>query len=207
MAGEVVGGVQPKSLTGGHLKDSANILRTQMQGVSLDIFELDLFRSRKHDDLSAGLPSAPTGTYLGIVTGTYGSGAPTIQTGDLKAAGATTRRLRQIVSLPNYYVAGEQSSIYVAAGMDTTIADGSATLLVEAYEIEDDGTLGSNLAGAAQDINSLTPATLNFPLTSTGLVPGSRLDVRMSITVTDAATATAVIGKLLAAYLKCKVQP
>lgn len=207
--GNIINGIiQPGTVLGTDLSSSANLARSQMAPVTLDVFPIDLLSLREWDHLGVNLPETPATTYLGIVTGaTYGTNAPSVQTGDLKAT-TTTRRARCIVQLPNYYVAAAQASIYAIAKMLTTVADGSCVLTVEAYQIKDDGTVSGQLVtGGAQSINNLSFQTLNFPLTTSGLTPGSRLDVRFSITVTDSATATAVVGFLNALYLKCNVQP
>lgn len=207
--GQVINGIlAPKSVTAADLADAANLVRTQMAPVTLDIFPIDLLSLREWDALAVTLPATPTSTYLGVTTGaTYGTNPPSLQTGDLKAT-TTTRRGRCIIQLPNYYVAAAQVSIYAIAKMLTTVADTSSLLTVEAYQLNDDASLSGQLVtGGAQSINSLSLGTKNFPLTTTTLVPGSRLDCRFSITVTDAATVTAVIGYIHALYLKCNVQP
>lgn len=140
---------------------------------------------------------APTSTDdLRLVGGTFATGVPSIQTGDLKNAGATTRYARVQVQLPPEYVAGETVSIKVNAGMVTTVASASATIDFEVYK-SDRGILisGSDLcATAAQSINSTTFADLTFNITATSLSPGDILDIKMAIAVNDSATVTSVIG-------------
>lgn len=133
---------------------------------------------------------------LGISTGgTYGTNAPYISAGDLKTAGATTRRARFLFTLPPEYVAGQSVRLVAASGMVTTAADGSCTVDFEAYASDKDGTIGGSdlVTTAATSINSTTFAERNFEVTSTSLTPGDVLDIRVSIACSDAATATAVI--------------
>jgi hypothetical protein len=133
---------------------------------------------------------------LALVGGTFGTAHPSIQTGDLKNAGATTRYARIVLTLPHSYVAAETIKIRLSAGMLTTVASSAATVDVEAYRHDEDTTLtGSDIcATAAQSINSLTFANKDFVITSTTLGPGDSIDVRIAIAVNDSATATAVIG-------------
>lgn len=207
-AGEVVGNLANGSVKDQHVNAAAGIQASKLATRSLANFPQSLLALRKWDALEQLLPASAATTYLGLVTGTYGTNPPQAQTGDLKAAGATTRRARTLVILPDNFVASGNITIRCNAGMKTTVADTSATVLVEAYQLNDDGTLSANLVTtAAQSINSLTYANKDFALTTTGLVAGSRLDVRVSITVTDAASVTAVIGLLHDLVLRCDVQP
>lgn len=147
------------------------------------------------DTTGQPLPSAATGTILTLAPGTYGTGAPALSAGDLKAAGATTRRARCVMPLPAEYVAGQTVQIRASAGMLTTVADTTCTLAIEAYKVARDSTVGgsSNLVTtSAQTINSLTFADKVYAVTPAGLSPGDQLDIRVSIACNDAATATAV---------------
>jgi hypothetical protein len=81
--------------------------------------------------------------------------------------------------------------------METTGASASATLDVEVDKSDRAAGLGSDLcATAAQTINSLTFANKDFTITPTGLSAGDVLDVRLTVTVTDSATATAVTASI-----------
>jgi hypothetical protein len=150
---------------------------------------------RVWDAFGTLLPATPANDDLGIVGGTFGSASPSIQTGDLKSAGATSRRARVTFSLPPEYVAGQSVTIRAHAGMLTTVADASATIDFEVYKSDDEAGIGSDLcATAAQSINSLTLSDKDFAITATGLAPGDTLDIRMTVAVNDAATGTAVAG-------------
>lgn len=145
---------------------------------------------------------------LGITAGTFGTGCPYITAGDLKTAGATTRRARFLVQLPHEYVAGQSVRIALAAGMLTTVADGSCTVDVEAYKVAEDTLVtGSDLVTtSATTINSLVFGDKTFDITGTALAPGDLLDVRVSVVCTDTATVTAVTPAIAAAKLQCDVK-
>lgn len=170
--------------------------RTFVQEITLAESAVRLDSMRVWDDLSALLPGTPASDDLGIIEGTFGTDAPTIQTGDAKAA-TVTRRMRFQFPLPKEYIAGQDVQVQIRAGMVTTISDSTATVDVEAYAYDGDGAVGSDLCTtAAQTINSLVKDNRNFVITATALSPGDVLDVRVTVAITDSATATAVIGEI-----------
>lgn len=149
---------------------------------------------RKWDELHTNLPGTAATDDLALVgSTTFGTDGPHISAGDLKAAGATTRRMRALIPLPAEYVAGQTVSLRFSAGMDTNPADTSCTIDVEAHLHDDEQGVGSDIcATAAQSMNSTTFADKTFEITPTTLAAGAVLDVRVSITCTDAATGTEV---------------
>lgn len=179
-----------------HVSASAEIAHSKMAQRSAVLISINPTDWRTWDALGTNLPGTPAADDLGIVTGTWGTDAPYIGTGDLKAAGATTRRAAGFMVLPEDYEAAETVMIRAWAGMTTTVADTSATIDFEAWRIDKDGTLGAAdlVTTAATSINSLTADDKDFVVTSSGLTPGDVLYVRMSVAVNDAATGTAVIG-------------
>lgn len=171
------------------------------------VYELPMQDMRIWDAFQTGLTTAASDD-LGIATGTFGTGLPYITTGDLKAAGSTTRRARILFTLPPEYVAGQPIVINCHAGMVTTVAGTAATVDVEAY-LSGANTLVSGVdlvATAAITINSLTFADKEFTITATDLEPGDILDLRISVLVNDAATVTAVIGAIAHAEMWLTVQ-
>lgn len=175
----------------------------------LQAFPIPLTDFRVWDALQTLLPGTPSADDLGLVGGTFGTATPSIRTEDLKAAGATNKRARFLVQLPWEYVAGESVTIRLKAGMITTVASSSATIDVEAYKLQadPDDAIGSDLVSTdAGNINSTTFADINFTITPTSLSPGDILDVRVTIAVNDAATATAVIAAFTSAKLLCDVR-
>lgn len=163
---------------------------------------VDLERFRVWDAYQTAL-GTPATDDLGIGTGTFGTGLPYLSAGDLKAAGATTRRARCLVQLPPEYVAGQTVQLWLYAGMLTTVADVSCTVDVEVYKsAQDTLKTGSDLVvTAATTINSLTFGAKAFDLTATSLSAGDWLDIRVSIACNDAATVTAVTPAIAHAEL------
>ena len=183
------------------------IQRSGLQQENFASYSVDLVNLRVWDAFQTALGTAASDD-LGVATGTFGTGLPYVSTGDLKAAGATTRRARFVFQLPAEYVAGESVRITANAGMVTTVADTSCTLDFEAYKSNRDTTkTGSDLVTtSATTINSLTFAAKDFDITATSLSPGDILDVRVSIACTDAATVTAVIGALADLQMKLDIK-
>lgn len=170
--------------------------RSELTQENLAVYPLQHTDWRVWDAVQTNLPGTGATDDLAIIGGTLGTGVPSIQTGDLKAAGATTRYARIQFQLPPEYVAGETVTLRANAGMVTTVADTSATIDFQVYK-SDRGILisGSDIcATSATTINSLTFGNKDFTITAATLSPGDILDIRMAIAVNDAATGTAVIG-------------
>lgn len=163
------------------------------------VFPVPLTDARVWNAIATVLPGTSAADDLGLDGGTFGTTPPTIRTYDVKAAGAVTLYARfPNVRIPDNYDAGFTVTLRFVAGMITTDSDGTATLDVEAWRIDDDNTLGATdlYAGSALDINNTTFANKDFVLTPTTLNPGDLIDVRVAISVNDGATATAVIGAI-----------
>lgn len=159
-------------------------------------------------DSGQPLPAAGANDDLGFYAGTWATKNLYVGAGDVKTQSGT-RRARFQVALPENYVAGQPVTITLAAGMITTIADGSCTVDVEAYLVgRTTSKSGSDLVTtAAIDINvDTTFADRDFALTSTALQPGDVLDVRVSIAYADTATGTAVDPAIAAIDLTMKVR-
>ena len=185
--------VQTASVTGAMLVPAAEILRSQLKQEALAVYPVNLANLRVHDAIATNLPASAATDDLGFDTGTFGTEAPHVTAGDLKAAGATTRYARFLVALPAEYDSAETVQIRVNTKMETTIADTTCTVDVEAYEVASDLTVGSDLCTtAAQDMNSTSAADKDFTISATSLLPGDVLDVRVAIACNDAATGTAV---------------
>ncbi|MEO1063754.1 MAG: hypothetical protein AAFZ07_20240 [Actinomycetota bacterium] len=147
------------------------------------------------DDFTARLPAAAANDDLGLVTGTWGTHVPTVQAGDLKGVGATTRRAGFLWPLPPNYDLAQSLSCRIRAGMQTTVADNACTLDLEVFLVGQDGNVdGADLyADPAIDVNQLAEADREFELTGSGLSErGLVLMGRISLTCNDAATGTAV---------------
>lgn len=198
---EVVGSVKATDGLGNPLD------RTYLKEDPLAVFPIPFESFRVHDALQTVLPGTSASDDLGLYGGTFGTSQPLIRTYDVKAAGSLTLRARVLVRLPECYVAAESVKIRLAAGMVTTIADVACTVDVEAYRVGKDNSLGSDLcATSATTMNSLTFANKDFTITAASLSAGDVLDVRVTIAVNDAATATAVIAAIAAADLLCDIK-
>lgn len=163
----------------------------------LAAYPIPLTEFRTWDALATNLPATGATDDLALTTGTLGTDMPSIQTGDLKAAGATTRYARLQIALPPEYVAGQSVQLRASAGMKTTVSDGTATIDFQVYSSDRDTTVSSDLCTtSATSINSTTFSDKDFNITATALTPGTLLDIRVAIAINDAATATAVIGCL-----------
>jgi len=177
--------------------------------VALQAFPIPLTSFRVFDNMAALLPTAGLTDDLGLVEGVHGTATPSLQTEDLKAAGATNNSARVLVQLPWNYITGNNVTLRFKAGMITTVSDGTATLdcLVFKNQGDPDDAIGSDLyAGAAVTINSTTFADIDFAITAAALVPGDILDVKITTAINDGATATAVIGGITSAKLLCDVR-
>ncbi len=212
MAGEITAGsLRALSINNGHIATAAGIERTKLATEALTVFPQDILNLRVWDAVGSLLPTAGASDDLGLITGTWATGPTQVQTGDLKSvAGPTTRRCGTILRVPENYVAGGGLQIRCRAGMKTTVADTTATIDVEAYEILSDGTLSGSptdlVQTSATTINSLTYADKSFILDPTDLAPGDRLAVRFSIAIADAAGVTAVIGVLHSYAIACDIK-
>ena len=80
---------------------------------------------------------------------------------------------------------------------------------VECYKMAQDGTngMGADICEtAAISIKSLIFGDRDFDITATTLSPGDWLDIRITINIVDSATATAVIGAILATEMKLDIK-
>lgn len=151
---------------------------------------------------------APAGAVLGVVRGTPGTDSIRLQCVDQKAnGGATSIVCLTTMTLPPEYVDGETVQVVLNCKMVTTVSDTSAVVDLEAWPDDGDGTVSADIcATAAQSINSLTAAAKTFTLTPTSLVAGSKIHLRFTITINDAATGTAVIGQINRAYFLADIK-
>lgn len=147
---------------------------------------------RVHDALGSLLPAAGANDDLGLASGTFGTSAPYLSTGDVKAAGCTmyARVLWPVIGHPNIQTA----KLRVNAGMVTTVSDGTSTLDVEVFRQA--APTVDICETAAQSIKSLTAADKDFTLKVSDLANGDVLDIRLKVVVADAATVTAVIATI-----------
>lgn len=198
--------IPSNEIVNSQINASANIERSKLAQESLK-FNVPLELLRVHDAFQTDLPTTASSDDLGLIVGTFGTDAITVQTSDAKNT-SVTQRARFTCALPHNYVAGQALSIAAWAGMKTTVASSSATIDFEVYAKNDStGLVGSDLVTtSATSINSLTAAAKEFTITPTGLNPGDELDIRVTIAITDSATPTAVIGRIMKLYLILNVK-
>lgn len=179
-------------IANGDIAANANIETTKIEQRVLAEYHVPWSAFRVWDALSTNAVATAATDDLGLINGTWGSAVNKLSAGDLKAAGATTRRVYFAVAVPPNYDDGQTIKLRLRAKMETTIADVSCTIDAEAY-IANDGNLTSDLVTtAATSMNSLTVANYEFTLSSGSIDPGDLIEVRLSIACNDAATATAV---------------
>jgi hypothetical protein len=152
---------------------------------------------RKYDDLTSHIPVSPTGSHLGVTSGTFGSATPLIVSSD---AGNTTvtQKLRFTYTLPPEYDDGQRVYVRVYGSM-ASAASATATVDISAYESNFQAGLGSDLClTSATTINSTSYATCDFTIDPTGLVAGDQLDIQLTFAATDVGGSgkTARIGKI-----------
>lgn len=195
------------AISNGSVSADAAISRSKLAQTVLASYMIPWTAFRVWNAYNTNLPGTPLTDDLGLVGGTFGTGSPSLQTEDLKAAGATTSYARFSVQLPPEYDEGETVVLRLHAGMLTTVADTSATVDVEVYESDSEAGIGADIcATSATSINSLTLADKDFTITATSLSPGDWLDVRLTVTVTDGATGTAVAAIIGSVELLCDIR-
>jgi hypothetical protein len=192
------------SIVNESISASANIARSKLAQDAAAEYVVPWSAFRVHDAIQTLLPSPAANDDLGFpATQTMGTVTPYLETADKKAAGATTIYARFQFALPPEYDSEETITLRLRGGMKTTVADTTATIDAEVYKSDEDGGVsgGDICDTAAQSINNLTAADKDFTITATGLAAGDVLDIRVMIAINDAATGTAVIGRLNKASL------
>lgn len=167
-------------------------------GTAVTAHSIPVHEWRKTDGVTINPVTAAT-TNFGVVYGTDGTDFPHLETIDGKNA-TTAVVSRLVFRLPQNYVAGSAVTLRAKAGMKTTVASntGATTLGFNVYSNLGTANTGSADLNttAAQSINSLTLADKDYTITPTNLVAGQDLHIKVTLTVTDVATGTAVIGTI-----------
>jgi hypothetical protein len=176
--------------------------RTDLKQEALQSYRIPLTEFRVHDAVSSLLPAAAANDDLGMINGTFGTTGTSLQTSDAKAT-TVTQYGRVQVPLPVEYDNGQSITLAIAADMETTVSDGTATIDVEAYK---NGAGDDICATAAQSCNALTSSTLSFVITPTGISSGDLLDIRVTAAITDSATGTAVVAQITSVILKLDIR-
>ena len=193
----------PEVITNYTIAGNADIATTKLAQRVLAESIVPLANARTWDSVATNLPAAAASDDLGLVSGTWGTNPARITAGNVRTLGATTRRLYLAIPIPANYEDGQTIELQIRAKMETALADVSCTIDAEAY-VGADGVLGSDLVTtAAQSMNSLSAAAYTFTVNATGVDPGDLLEVRLSISSNDAATATAVTPAIYSIALLC----
>lgn len=151
---------------------------------------------RVHDANQTPLPATAANDDLAQIGGTFGTATPTIQAADPGGTSVTAYGRIQ-TQLPGDYVAGSPVTLRARAGVLTSVADASCTLDAEVYAADGDGGVSADLcATAAQSMNSLTFANLDFTVTPTALGPGDVLDIRLTVAAVDAGNTGTIIPEI-----------
>lgn len=192
----------PEVITNYTIAGNADIATTKLAQRVLAESVIPFTSLRVWDAVASNLPSAAAADDLGLVTGTWATNPVRVTAGDVKTTGST-RRLYFAVPIPANYEDGQTIQVRIRAKMETTVADTSCMIDLEAY-VGTSGTLGSDLVTtAAQSMNSLTAASYDFTINPIGVDPGDLLECRLSIAYNDAATATAVTPAVYKIALLC----
>lgn len=185
--------------------DNAGNTKETQTSTQVQPFAISVNRWTKTDGITVNPASAAT-TNHGLVMGTDGTNYPHLETIDGKAA-TTAVVSRCTVALPANYVAGSAVTIRLITGMKTTVSDTTAVVGLNVYSNSNTAQTGSADLNttSAQSCNSLTVATRDYVITPTSLVAGQDLHIKLTQTITDGATATAVIGTITHAELRTSV--
>lgn len=156
---------------------------------------------RVHDAIQTALPTTAADDDLALIAGTFGTDTPTIQGVDFGGT-STTAYARIQVPIPADYQPGGRLTLRANAGMLTSVADTSCTLDAQVYAADRSGAASADLcATAAQSMNSLTKADLDFTITATGRQAGDVLDIRLTVAGTDSANAAIMLPEISAVEL------
>jgi hypothetical protein len=161
---------------------------------------------RVWDALATNLPGTAATDDLGLIGGTFATASPSIQSVDFGGT-STTAYARAQVPLPWEYEDGQTVVLRFHAGMLTTVADDACTLDVQCYETDEETGISADLcATAAQSINSLVLADIDFTITPTALAAGDLLDTRIAVVGNDAGNLGVMVACIGAAKLLCDVR-
>lgn len=173
------------SLTNSSISPTADIARSKLAQDANKTYTIPIHAFRYWNNMALVLPAVAVDDEMGIVTGTPGTDVPTLQGVDFGGV-ATDEKCAFEFCLPAEYDAGQSVTVRLRAAMLTTVADAATTVDVECFKSNRDGLAGIDLCStAAQSINSLTPANLDFTITPTGFAAGDRLVIILAFAGSD----------------------
>lgn len=178
------------------LEDQDTVTRAELVQDDLQPYPIDFTALRVWNARHTLLPATAADDDMALITGTFGTDAPTLQGVDFGGA-STDEKAAFTFILPPEYVDGQTITLRIKAAMLTTVSDGTATVDVQVHKRDANGAVGADLcATAAQSINSLTPANKDFTITPTGLVAGDVLEVRVEFGGSDTGNAGVMIPEI-----------
>lgn len=186
------------------IQAGADIAHTKLAQRVLSSFPLRVEDWRVWNDPRAVLPNAAGGfDDLYIDDGTWGTNAWLIKSDDSGATSVTQYAARS-VAIPFEYEDGQTLTIRIPCAMQV-IADDTATIDVECYASDGDGTLSADLcATVATSFNSTDWANKDFVITPATLTASMVLFIRITVAIVDAATAADHVTALISdAALLC----
>ena len=185
-----------------------DLQRSSLAQESLALYPIPFEAWRVWDAFQTNLPGTAASDDLGVISGTFGSGSPSIQTSDQKNNGsATSQYARAIVSMPAEYDDAADVVLRFHCGALTTVASVSMVIDCEVHEMDLDATSSSDIVStASQSCNNLVLSDKDFVVDASSLVRGDLLDVRVTLTIQDSGTGTVVKGIIGAAYLTCDIR-
>jgi len=193
----------PECITNFTIAGNADIAHTKLAQRPLSEYVVPINAFRVWDAVGTNPPASASLDDLALITGTWGTNPVRITAGDIKASGAVTRRIYFSVPIPSNYEDGQTIQVRIRAKMETTIADTTCTIDLEAF-VGTDGALSSDLVSSpAQSMNSLAAANYDFTLNPSGVDPGQLIECRLTIASNDAATGTAVVPAVYKVALLC----
>jgi len=190
------------SLTDAHLSGNANISRTKQALNSQDYFGIPVHLWRQ---VAAGHPVLGTAGSTNLGVGTAAAGATGVDVRTSPSNGTTITQTAMFeFYLPPEYAA--TTNIYASfwAAMNV-ISSASCTLDITAYKVGTDGAHGSDLnSTSAIDIRTVTYAERVFTIDGSGLSPGDKLEIYVTVAATDGGGAgTDKYAKIVKTGVKC----
>ena len=188
------------------VSNSAGIETTKLETRTSQVFPVPLTAGKVWDSVDSNLPGTAAADDLAIITGTWGTDAPTVQAGDIGGTNSTRYGVWEI-PVPQNYQDGGTFIIRVRGGMLTTVADTSCTVDLEVYAADGSGSIGSDLCQtAATTINSLTFANIDFTMDGANIDPGDRLLMRMAVAYNDAGNAGVMTPEISNIEVRCSTR-
>lgn len=188
------------------VSNSAGLETVKLETRTSQVFPIPLTAGKVWDGVNSNLPGTAAADDLAIVTGTWGTDAPTVQAGDIGGAASTRYGLWE-VPVPQNYRDGNTFIIRLRGGMLTTVADTSCTVDLEIYKADGSGAVGSDLCQtSAATMNSTTFANIDFTVDSSAIDPGDRLLVRLAIAYSDTGDAGVMTPEISNMEVRCSTR-